>query len=71
VAGSLPSLPLAAREGKSVEQIREDINAALVADMLNPDPKVQAYWKRIPCVGAIPAVEEIIIFLAGETMASL
>lgn len=57
---------IAAREGKTVSQITKDISMALLVGMCSPDPNVQAYWKRIPCEGDIPTVEEVIIFLSEE-----
>lgn len=57
---------IAEREGTTVENVRSEIERALMLGMLNPDPKVQAQWKRIPCKGSIPTVEEALIFLIGE-----
>lgn len=62
---------IAMRESKTVSQVRKDINTALMVGMFNPDPNVQAYWKRIPHEGDIPTVEEVIIFLAEEAKRKL
>lgn len=59
-------LKIAQREGKNVEQIRRDIKAAMLVGMLDPDPKVQAYWNKIPRKGDYPTPEEVIAYVAGE-----
>lgn len=57
---------IAKREGKTVEEIRKNIKAAMLVGMISADPKVQAYWTKIPCEGDIPTPEEVIVYLAGE-----
>lgn len=42
---------IAAKEGKTVDQIRLSMKEAMIVGLLNPDPKVQAMWKSIPCSG--------------------
>ena len=57
---------IALRKGKTVEQVRKDIQNAMLIGLCSQDPKIQAYWKRIPSEGDIPTPEEVIAFLAME-----
>lgn len=57
---------IALREGKTVEQVRKEIQKAILIGLCSQDPKIQAYWKRIPSEGDIPTPEEVIAFLAME-----
>lgn len=57
---------IARREGKSVAEIRAEMQAALDASRQNPDPRVQSQWREIPCKGAVPTVEEFIIHMAKK-----
>lgn len=54
------------REGKTVEEIKKEIEKAMLIGLCSQDPKVEAYWKRIPCEGDVPTPEEVIAFLAKE-----
>ena len=40
---------LAMKEGKTVEYIRSQMKLAMISGLCNPDPQVQANWKKIPC----------------------
>lgn len=55
---------LAMQEGKTVEYIRSQMKIAMLSGLSNPDPEIQARWKKIPCKGEIPTPEEMITFLA-------
>lgn len=57
---------IAVRKGKTVEEIRKEIQKAMLIGLCSQDPKVQAYWRRIPCKGDIPTPEEVIAFLAKQ-----
>ncbi len=57
---------IALQEGKTVEQVRQEISHALTAGMLSPDPKVQAYWRKIPHEKEVPSPEEVIVFLSEK-----
>lgn len=37
---------LAMKEGKTVEYIRSQMKLAMISGLCNPDPQVQANWKR-------------------------
>lgn len=51
---------IALENGVSVAEVRKDIQEALDLGWNNPDPKVQEYWKSIPCRGKMPKLEEVI-----------
>lgn len=57
---------IAERDGKSVSEVRKEIQKAILVGMCSQDPSVQAYWKRIQCEGELPTPEELIDFLANE-----
>lgn len=57
---------IAQQENKSASEIRRDIQKAMLFGLCSQNPCVQDYWKRIPCEGAIPSPEEVILFLAGR-----
>lgn len=44
---------IAVRKGKTVEEIRKEIQKAMLIGLCSQDPKVQAYWRRIPCKGDV------------------
>ena len=54
------------RDGKTVSEVRIEIQKAMLIGLCSQDPKVQAYWKHIPCEGEVPTPEEVIAFLADE-----
>ncbi|MEG0321594.1 MAG: hypothetical protein RR606_05335 [Oscillospiraceae bacterium] len=58
-------IAMAARENTTVEEVRKQIQIAMIAGMANQDPKVQAEWKRIPCAGEVLTPEEVIAFYAA------
>jgi len=55
---------IARKEGKSVEEIRREIEAALRISRENPDPKIQAFWDTVPSKGAKPTPEKAIAHMA-------
>lgn len=57
---------MAAREGTTVEEIRKQIQIAMIAGMASEDPQVQAEWRRIPATGEVLTPEDVIAFYAGE-----
>ncbi len=58
---------IAMHECIAVEEVKKEIQKALLIGLCSQDPNVQAYWKRIPCQGDIPTPEEVVAFLAEET----
>lgn len=60
---------IAAKEGISVEEVRREIQFAIDEAMKNPDPKVQAEWRKIPKKGKKPTPEEVIEFVSKAAIA--
>ena len=57
---------VARRERKSVAEVRADMTEAMMAGWNDPDPKVQAMWKQIPCEGERPTPEELICWIGSR-----
>lgn len=55
---------IARNNGTTVEKVKTHIKLAILSGLSNPDPVVQARWKKIPCEGELPTPEELIAFLA-------
>lgn len=62
---------IAAREGVSVEKVKNDILFAMEVGMADPDPKVKNIWKSIPCVGEKPTPEELLVWAVGKMQTTL
>ena len=62
---------LAMKEGKTVEYIRSQMKLAMISGLCNPDPQVQANWKKIPCKGEALTPEELTTYLATYTEAGI
>lgn len=56
---------IAKRDGISIAMVRHEIEIAIAAARENPDPKVQAFWRSVPCKGEFPTPEEAITYLSG------
>lgn len=56
---------IAAKEGISEREVRNEIAYAVSLALKSSDPKIQNFWKKIPCEGASPTIEEIIDFIAA------
>lgn len=57
---------IAQEEGMSIDAVRRELEFAIDEARNNPDPKIQAQWKTIPCKGAFPTPEEFIAHIAGN-----
>lgn len=58
---------IAFRDGISVDSVKKNIQIAIISGLCSSDPRVQEYWRGIPCKGQRPTPEELIVFLANET----
>ncbi len=54
---------LAKKNGMTTDQVLQEMEAAIDAGWSNPDPAVQAAWKKLPFDGK-PSVSEFILLLA-------
>ena len=57
---------IAAREGVGAEIIYAEMKNAIETGYNNPDPAIQAYWRKIAPDGEIPSPEQVIAVLAKE-----
>lgn len=57
---------IALREATTVEQVRTNIQLAMLSGLLSEDPEVREKWKRIPSAKELPTPEEVIAFYADE-----
>lgn len=51
---------IAKKEGISEEEVRKEIAYAVSLALKSNDPKIQSFWKDIPCEGDSPTIEEVI-----------
>ena len=57
---------IALREGIPVEQVRKQIQLAMLGGLASRDPAVKARWQSIPRAGDVPTPEEVIAHCAGR-----
>ncbi|MDD4564718.1 MAG: sporulation initiation factor Spo0A C-terminal domain-containing protein [Eubacteriales bacterium] len=57
---------IAVEHNTTVEEVRQEIEAAIRAGFNNPDPKVQAQWAKIPRKGDIPTPDELITYVVRQ-----
>lgn len=53
---------IAKREGVSVEEVYREMQIAVDIGYSNPDPAVQAVWKKIPMPCGEPRPEDVITY---------
>ena len=51
------------KEGISEREVRNEIAYAVSLALKSSDPKIQNFWKKVPCEGHSPTIEEIIDFI--------
>lgn len=54
---------VAQHNNTTLEEVRKEIDQAILIGLRDPDPAVQAKWKEIPRVGEVPTPEELIDYL--------
>ena len=62
---------IAAREGVSVTEVREEIQKAIDIGLASPDPAVQLKWNKMSCRGEKPTPEEVVMYLAKQVKKSI
>lgn len=55
---------IARSEGITTEEVRHNIALAISHALKSNDPKIQLFWKNIPCKGEAPTIEEITNYIA-------
>ena len=54
---------IASRENITELEVRNEIAYAVSLALKSSDPKIQNFWKKVPCEGHSPTIEEIIDFI--------
>jgi hypothetical protein len=57
---------IAKSEGITTDEVRQEIALAISYALKSDDPKVQNFWKVIPCEGDAPTVDEMIDYIATQ-----
>lgn len=57
---------IAEKEGITEKEVRSEIAYAVSLALKSSDPKIQNFWKTVPCEGDSPTVEEIIDFIVTQ-----
>ena len=52
----------------TVDEVRKEIQLAMIAAMCNPDPAIQRVWREIPCAGAALTPEDLITYIAKQCL---
>lgn len=60
---------IAQQEGITENEVRNEIAYAVSLALKSKDPKIQNFWKMIPCEGESPTIEEIIDFIVTRMSA--
>lgn len=58
---------IAAAHGISANEVKAQIQAAIIQGLSNPDPSVQKAWRSIPRQGETPLPEELLLYLLGTS----
>lgn len=57
---------IAKSEGITTDEVRNEIALAISYALKSDNPKVQNFWKNIPCEGDTPTVDEVINYIATQ-----
>lgn len=57
---------IAKSEGIATDEVRNEIALAISYALKSDDPKVQNFWKNVPCKGDAPTVDEVINYIATQ-----
>ena len=52
----------------TVDEVRKEIQLAMIAAMCNPDPAVQKRWREIPHTGDTITPEALITYIAKQCL---
>lgn len=54
---------IASKENITELEVRNEIAYAVSLALKSSNPKIQNFWKKVPCEGHSPTIEEIIDFI--------
>jgi hypothetical protein len=57
---------IAKRDSVTVEEVRREIQIAIVSAQRNPDPRVRAFWESVTRKGTTPTPEEVIAYIRAN-----
>lgn len=52
----------------TVDEVRKEIQLAMIAAMCDPNPAIQRVWREIPCAGAALTPEDLITYTAKQCL---
>lgn len=56
---------IALKHGVTVNEVRKQINIAMINGLISDDPKIKRFWENVPRAGEIPTPEELIAHLSN------
>ena len=62
---------VAFRNGVTQSDVIREIEAAISVSWANPDPSIQAFWRKVPRTGEVPTASELIDYLVKEASQQL
>ena len=61
-------MQVAIRNGKTLEEVRDDIKEMSAQTMNSEDKAIRDQWRFIPCSGKVPTPEEFIIYASKRVL---
>ena len=55
---------IALKYGVTENEVRKQINIAMINGLISDDPKIKRFWENVPRAGEIPTPEELIAHLS-------
>ena len=52
----------------TVDEVRKEIQLAMIAAMCDSGPAIQRVWREIPCTGAALTPEDLITYIAKQCL---
>jgi len=57
---------VAAKHGVTVQEVRRQMNIAMINGLVSDDPQIKVFWESIPREGEVPTPEELITHLSDH-----
>lgn len=54
----------ARKHGVTVNEVKKEINIAMLNGLVSNDPQIKAFWTDVPCAGEYPTPEELVAYVA-------
>lgn len=62
---------IAKKEGITVDEVRKEMELAMLAGLCSLDREIRTRWRRVPRKGETPTPEELIAYLAATIDAGI